>query len=275
VSTVKVKLDTALKAQPDRALSPFADAFHDSDAFTLLFVGELRTSERTEKVIDGGEAVKVRVITAHPVTGPAAHHLRRATRAAFYARNIRGEMAEGGNLFHDGPVVDLDASAMENLAGLWAWEEFARLRISVGHWLEALRKVGALNPAQTSPDRYRDDILVITEGLEAALAGVPEPDVPDAPEHHALTATVEDVARSAAQVAQDLIEDAEIVCGATLLVTGPGDLGQFVVTCQRDEHPYGEDGDAHAGLGEDGELYTWPNPAPADATDEPQSGGAQ
>jgi hypothetical protein len=48
-----------------------------------------------------------------------------------------------------------------------------------------------------------------------------------------------------------------------------GNLG-FIVTCQRDEHPYGED---HAGKGEDGELYEWPNDAPPAVKDEPQAGG--
>lgn len=275
--TLRLKLDTALKAQTERALAPFAEAFQDSDGFTLLIVGEFRTSERGEKVIDGGETVKIRLITAHPVTGEAAHHVRRATRAAWAARNMRGEVHEGGNLFVDGQAIDLDPQAVEQLLGMWAWEEYSRIKVGIEYWLEALRKLGALNPAQTSPDRYAGDLKVIIDGLQAVLDASPEqPDAPDVPEHHAVTATVEDLApmtpAQAAQRAEELIEEARIVCGAVLSVALPNGIG-FVVTCQRDEHGYGFDGDGHSGMGEDGDMYVWPNPAPRSAADDPQAGG--
>jgi hypothetical protein len=273
---LKLGLDTKLKAQAERALLPFAQAFQDSNGFTLLVIAELRTSERGEKVIDGGESVKVRLITLHPVTGEAAWHVRRAARAAWAARNMRGEVHDGGNLFADGQAIDLDPDAVEQLLGMWAWEEYSRIKIGVEHWLEALRKLGALNPAQTSPDRYHDDLKVIVDGLQATLDASPEqPDAPDAPEHHALTATVEDVQMTPEQAkarAEELIEEAQIVCGAVLTVALPNGIG-FVVACQRDEHDYGFDENGHAGMGEDGELYVWPNPAPRTAADEPQSGG--
>lgn len=273
--TLKLGLDPKLMAQAVRALEPFARAFQDSDAFTLLIIGELRTGARDQKVIEGKETVKPRLITVHPVTGTAAHHVRRAARAAWFARNMRGDVHEGGNLFVDGQAVDLDPQAVEQLAGQWAWEEFARLRIGVAYWLEALQKLGALNPDQTSPIRYHDDLKVIIAGIEAALGGAEGPSAPDAPEYHALTQGVEDLGGpSDAQVAEQLIVDAEIVCGAVLTVAGPGDgqLG-FIVTCQRDEHDYGDGADAHAGIGEDGELWTWPNVAPPTVPDEPQAGG--
>jgi hypothetical protein len=274
---LKLGLDSALKAQAERALLPFAQAFQDSNGFTLLIVGELRTSERTEKTIDGGETVKVRLITLHPVTGEAAWHVRRATRAAWAARNMRGQVHEGGDLFADGQAIDLDPDAVEQLLGQWAWEEYSRLKVGAEYWLEALRKLGSLNPAQTSPDRYAADLKVIVDGLQAVLDASPEPpDAPDAPEYHALTVDVEDLApmtpEQAKQRAEELIEEAQIVCGAVLSVALPNGIG-FVVTCQRDEHEYGFDGDGHSGIGEDGELYVWPNPAPRSAADEPQAGG--
>jgi hypothetical protein len=268
-------LDTKVKAQVEKALTPFAQAFEDSDAFTLLIIGELRTSERSQKVIDGGETVKVRLITAQPVTGEAAHHVRRAARAAWAARNMRGAVHEGGNLFADGQAIDLDPSAIEHLAGLWSWEEYSRIKVGVEHWLEALRKLANLNPSQTSPDRYAADLKVIVDGLQATLDASPEqPDAPEVPEFHALTDHVESIVLSPEQAkarAEELIEDAQIVCGAVLTVSGPGGLG-FLVACQLDEHGHDED---HAGMGEDGESYQWPNPAPPIVEDEPQAGGQE
>jgi hypothetical protein len=269
---LKLGLDTKLKAQAERALAPLAQTFQDSDAFHLLIIGELQTSERGQKVLDGGESVKVRLVTVHPVTGEAAWHVRRAARAAWAARNMRGEVHEGGDLFEDGQTVDLDPEAVEQLAGQWAWVEYSRIKVGVEYWLEAVRKLATLNPATTSPDRYAADLKVVVDGLQALLDGSPDaPDAPDVPEHHAITATAEDILMSPEQAkarAQELIEDAEIVCSAVLTVEGPGGLG-FLVSCQLDEHEYGVD---HAGMGEDGEGYEWPNPAPKHVDDEPQAG---
>jgi hypothetical protein len=264
---IKLKLDTTLKAQPDRALEPHTQRFYDSPAYTVLVVGELRQSEFTNKTIDGGEVVKVRLITAHPVTGAAEDHVRKATRAAFYANNIGGEVHEGGHLFADGQAVDLDPSALPHLAGRWGFEEFARLRVGVEYWLEALRKVGALNPERTAGSRYRDDIRLIIAGLEAAVKGAPQPDAPDAPEWHAITADVEDIpAQDAVRDDGDDIVDATIYCGAVLEVTGPGELEGFTVTCDLADHEYGTD---HRGTGFDRRVYEWPNPAPDTVPDEP------
>lgn len=273
MATLKLGLDPKVKAQVEKALAPFADSFEDSDAFTLLFIGELRTSERSQKVIDGGETVKVRVITAHPVTGEAAHHVRRAARAAWAARSIRGEVQEGGNLFADGMAIELDPNAIEQLAGLWGFEQYATVRVGVEYWLEALRKLGALNPAKTSPDRYAADLKVIIDGLQSVLDGTAAPDAPDAPEYLALTADREDVPLSPEQAkrqVEEMIEEAEIVCDAILTVEAPGGALGFLVRCQLDEHGYDVD---HSGMGEDGEQYTWPNPAPEGAQgDGPQAG---
>lgn len=152
-----------------KALETHVQDFAARPAHTIVGIAELRrTKITTVDEGDGEDAVKVALLTFEPAPAEAGHQLRTAAEALRALRTAEGTL-----------MGDMDAEVaehtMKHLGGMLGFEEAARLKIGVKHWLEVLLAATGRPRSQMTLDDLLDDVRLATMGLSAVLDGVTEP----------------------------------------------------------------------------------------------------
>lgn len=203
---------------------------------------------------EGEDTVKLRLRSFEPALGEdAADQLRRTAQAMKALRTAEGTLT--GDM-----DVDVAEHTLKRLAGLIGFEEAARLKVGVRHWLEILYQTLSKRRSDTATvDDVLGEVKLVAMGLDAVLAGVTPPADPLHDDDLQLldgspvdTATGEITGEPLP--GGDFLEF-ERACLRHLAVIPDDGREPFGVRCSKPADHEGE----HAGLGPDDESYEWPN----------------
>lgn len=167
--TTKLTLESAPRHSAGKALEPHVPDFAARSGHTIVGIAELRRTKIT--TVDDGtgdDTVKAALLTFEPAPAEAGHQLREAALALRMLRNAEGTLT--GDM-----DVELAETTMKHLAGMIGFEEAARLKVGVKHWLDILLAAISQPRSKITLDELLDDVQLAAMGLGAVLDGVTEP----------------------------------------------------------------------------------------------------
>lgn len=159
----QVKLNYQLKDVSD-ALAPHVERIFES-RLPFVAVVEFKPSQRVEELDEGKEdSVRCRAINMEIARGSQENNLREAMRALWVQRSAQGTLDE------DSDELELSQQTLDNLGGLVAGEEVARLRVVLQQMLEQADAIAG--DVELRADDVRLKLGKVTAQTRRVLSGI-------------------------------------------------------------------------------------------------------